>query len=83
MKLFQRAASCLLAAFLVVSSVPVTAFAAGGEGSLPTVPEEQELVYFVDCGASAFPDSVKSLMDQYPDSVQNAGTPDQPYSASG
>ena len=44
MKLFQRAASCLLAAFLVVSSVPVTAFAAGGEGRLPTVPEDQELV---------------------------------------
>lgn len=83
MKLFQRAASCLLAAFLVVSAVPAAAFAADGGGGLPAVPEEQELVYFVDCGATEFPDSVKSLMEQYPDSVQNADTPDQAYSGSG
>lgn len=79
MNLFRRAASCLLAALFVASSVPTAVFAEGdGRGGLPAVPEDHELVYFVDCGATSFSEDVQSLINQYPDSVQNS-SPDQQY----
>lgn len=79
MNLFRRAASCLLAALFVASSVPTAVFAEGdGQGGLPAVPEDHELVYFVDCGATSFSEDVQNLINQYPDSVQNS-SPDQQY----
>ena len=76
MRRLKRSLAFLLTAVLLAALVPSAALAWTGPDV--TVPEGHELVCFVDCGASTFPEEIQTLMAEYPDSVKNT-TPDQVY----
>ena len=76
MRRLKRSLAFLLTAVLLAALVPSAALAWTGPDV--TAPEGHELVCFVDCGASTFPEEIQTLMAEYPDSVKNT-TPDQAY----
>lgn len=76
MRRMKRSLAFLLTAVLLAALVPSAALAWTGPDV--TAPEGHELVCFVDCGASTFPEEIQTLMAEYPDSVKNT-TPDQAY----
>ena len=76
MRRLKRSLAFLLTAVLLAALVPSAALAWTGPDV--TAPEAHELVCFVDCGASTFPEEIQTLMAEYPDSVKNT-TPDQAY----
>ena len=77
MKKHKRMLSLLCAIVLAVTLMAPTALAL--QGPDVSVPDNYDLIYFVDCGAGAFPANVQTLLAEHTDTVENAGTPDQAY----
>lgn len=78
MQHFKRVTAMLLALVMVLSLLPVSVLAVDLDVG---VAEDQELVYFVDSGATAFPTDVQALIDAHTSTVKNPTTPDQTYTA--
>ena len=77
MKKHKRMLSLLCAVVLAVTLMAPTALAL--QGPDVSVPDNYDLIYFVDCGADAFPANIQTLLTEHHDTVKNAGTPDQAY----
>ena len=77
MKKHKRMLSLLCAVVLAVTLMAPTALAL--QGPDVSVPDDYDLIYFVDCGAGAFPADIQTLLTEHHDTVKNAGTPDQAY----
>ncbi len=77
MKKHKRMLSLLCAIVLVVTLLAPTALAL--QGPDVSVPDDYDLIYFVDCGAAAFPTDIQTLLAEHTDTVKNANTPDQAY----
>ena len=77
MKKHKRMLSLLCAVVLVVTLMAPTALAL--QGPDVSVPDNYDLIYFVDCGAGAFPANIQTLLAEHTDTVENANTPDQAY----
>ena len=77
MKKCKRMLSLLCAIVLIVTLVAPTAMAL--QGPDVSVPDDYDLLYFVDCGASAFPANIQTMLAEHTDTVKNADTPDQAY----
>ena len=77
MKKHKRMLSLLCAIVLAVTLMAPTALAL--QGPDVSVPDNYDLIYFVDCGADAFPANIQTLLAEHHDTVKNAGTPDQAY----
>ena len=77
MKKHKRMLSLLCAVVLAVTLMAPTALAL--QGPDVSVPDNYDLIYFVDCGAGAFPANIQTLLTEHHDTVKNAGTPDQAY----
>ena len=77
MKKHKRMLSLLCAIVLAVTLMAPTALAL--QGPDVSVPDNYDLIYFVDCGAGAFPADIQTLLAEHTDTVENANTPDQAY----
>lgn len=77
MKKHKRMLSLLCAIVLAVTLMAPTALAL--QGPDVSVPDNYDLIYFVDCGAGAFPANIQTLLAEHTDTVENANTPDQAY----
>ena len=77
MKKHKRMLSLLCAIVLAVTLMAPTALAL--QGPDVSVPDDYDLIYFVDCGAGAFPANIQTLLAEHTDTVENANTPDQAY----
>lgn len=77
MKKHKRMLSLLCAIVLAVTLLAPTALAL--QGPDVSVPDDYDLIYFVDCGADAFPADIRTLLAEHTDTVKNANTPDQAY----
>ena len=77
MKKHKRMLSLLCAVVLAVTLMAPTALAL--QGPDVSVPDNYDLIYFVDCGAGAFPTDIQTLLAEHTDTVKNANTPDQAY----
>ena len=77
MKKHKRMLSLLCAVVLAVTLMAPTALAL--QGPDVSVPDNYDLIYFVDCGAGAFPANIQTLLAEHTDTVENANTPDQAY----
>ena len=77
MKKHKRMLSLLCAVVLAVTLMAPTALAL--QGPDVSVPDNYDLIYFVDCGADAFPANIQTLLAEHTDTVENANTPDQAY----
>lgn len=77
MKKHKRMLSLLCAIVLAVTLMAPTALAL--QGPDVSVPDNYDLIYFVDCGAGAFPADIQTLLTEHHDTVENANTPDQAY----
>ena len=71
MRKLHRAVALLLTLMMVLSVLPLGAAAL-------TVPDDQELIYFADCGADTFPSEIQTMIENST-TVENAETPDQAY----
>lgn len=71
MRKLHRAVALLLTLMMVLSVLPLGAAAL-------TVPDDQELIYFADCGADTFPSEIQTMIE-HSTTVKNAEKPDQAY----
>ena len=67
MRKLHRAVALLLTLMMVLSVLPLGAAAL-------TVPDDQELIYFADCGADTFPSEIQTMIE-HSTTVKNAEKP--------